>query len=56
MKRYVKIIVSYDTNEGRPEDDTYESIRRDLESEISCCWHFFGIESIEIMGEKGDTQ
>lgn len=49
MKRYVNVLLSYEPTESRPEDDSLDSISKDLESEISCCYHFFEIENVEIL-------
>lgn len=52
MKRYVNVLLSYEPTESRPEDDSLDSISKDLESEISCCYHFFEIENVEILDRK----
>ncbi len=55
MKRFIKIVVSYEPLKDRPEDDSFDMISMDLEQEISCCWHSFNIESIEILEDKEES-
>lgn len=55
MKRFIKIVVSYEPLKDCHEDDSFNMISMDLEQEISSCWHGFNIESIEIMEDKEDS-
>ena len=52
----VRLWVDDDWNKGKPDDYMNDSgIRRDIEQELSCCWHNFDIinfETMEINNEK----
>ena len=46
----VRLWVDDDLNEGKPDDYMNDSgIRRDIEQELSCCWHNFDIIKFETM-------
>lgn len=45
-KHYINVLLSV---EGPIDANELTLIRNDLESEISCCWHFFDIEDVRLV-------
>lgn len=50
-RKIITVKLSLEPVEG--EYDTDDLIASDIEQELSCCWHNFDVQSIEIEDEKG---